>query len=118
MSDINYGEILEALNDKVDLSGSWSAPSENRIALTPGAHGASYTMPDDGYLNVRAYTSAAGQYIYVGDDTYNKVAWQTSGATVGEWAVNTLPVRKGQTLIINYNMTDLAINFIYAQKTN
>ena len=86
--------------------------------MTPGAHGASYTMPDDGFLNVRAYTSAVGQYIYVGDDTYNKVAWQTSGAAVGEWAVNTLPVRKGQTLIINYNMTNLGINFIYAQKDN
>ena len=115
---VQISKVATDLNGKVNLNSSWGFPSENRISLTPGAHGASYTMPDDGFLNVRAYTSAVGQYIYVGDDTYNKVAWQTSGAAVGEWAVNTLPVRKGQTLIINYNMTNLGINFIYAQKDN
>lgn len=117
-TSVDVAEMSEAINDKVDLASSWSFPSETTISLTPGATGAAYTMPDDGFLNVRAYTSSVGQYVYVGDDTYNKVAWQTSGAAVGEWAVNTLPVRKGQTLIINYNMTQLAINFIYAQKTN
>lgn len=37
MPDIDYGQILEALNDKVDLSGSWSAPSSNHDDLELGA---------------------------------------------------------------------------------
>ena len=48
--DINYGAILESLNDKVDLSGSWSTPSSSYDDLALGASGNSYTAPADGIV--------------------------------------------------------------------
>ena len=55
MSDINYGNILEALNNKVDLDGSWSAPngqyddlSSSILNTTNTSY--SVTAPADGWF--------------------------------------------------------------------
>jgi len=122
MPDINYGAILEALNDKVDLDGSWSFPSSQKEELTLGDSGTSYTAPADGcFFAVATSTSATAKQISltnsitsVGYTAFNSAGWAHHCA---------VPAKKGETVTYTWIISSgtFVINklyFIYAQKTN
>lgn len=118
MPDIEYGEILEALNDKVDLDGSWSAPTSQYVDLTWPASGVRLTAPEDGYFRGKCYCNASG-FLYMCNASNDiRMRAQNNYATDRECFI---PVKKGQEVIVVYeNMNDSSpsIRFIYAQKTN
>lgn len=117
MPDINYGAILEALNDKVDLDGNWSFPSTNYEDLTLGASGTSYTAPGNGYYYLEAISdNVHNSYARISKTIY---AAQNQVAPGYGSIVLLLPVKSGDTVTVNYeNITIQAFRFIYAQKTN
>lgn len=117
MPDIDYGEILEALNDKVDLSGSWSAPSSQYIDLTLGISGSTYTAPADGFVALAKMTTAALQNITIDCNNMRAFVWG-SHADINIFTL--LPVKKGDMYTVVYSAlgTTAYFKFIYAQKTN
>lgn len=119
MPDIDYGQILEALNDKVDLSGSWSAPSTNYIDLTLGASGTTYTAPADGFVVLNQRMSA-GYWLLLTNES-KSIALECSAPVNNANLSYLLPVKKDDIFKIAYDTglgnTD-RFRFIYAQKTN
>lgn len=120
MPDIDYGEILEALNDKVDLSGSWSAPTTQYDDLTFGASGTTYTAPADGYFIARRTTGSNDlQYITLisGQSQLRSIS-NANGSGTGLTAF--IPVKKGEIVTCSYTASGntYSIKFVYAQKTN
>lgn len=126
MPDIDYGQILEALNDKVDLSGSWSALSTTYDNLTEPSN--------NGYVDITAH--ADGWLYYARRKA-------TSDSNTNMWALNTshtesfqvehdgywggtlvsilFPVKKGNTIRFGRNNLTgdfMGCRFYYAQKTN
>lgn len=118
MADINIGAITEALNNKVDLDGSWGAPSETYDDLTLGASGTTYTAPADGYVVLRM--SANSNSIAWCELGYQQLASISNISNVSGHVVETfLPVKKGGVFGTWYgNCTVQRFSFIYAQKTN
>jgi len=120
MSDIDYGQILEALNAKVDLSGSWGTLSGQYVDMTFGASGTRYTAPADGFVTLSMQTGS--------NPCYTGLINITSGFRDGRWtsvsAANIqaiIPVKKGDIFSIEYsaaNADNRLVRFIYAQKTN
>ena len=119
MPDIDYGQILEALNDKVDLDGSWSAPTSQYDDLTLGATGSTYTAPADGYIVCSLLTTSDGSMVEL-LNVANGLCSRAPGVTSSLLARVFLPVRKGDIIKANYtNLNSVNLfRFIYAQKTN
>lgn len=120
MPDIDYGQILEALNDKVDLSGSWSAPSSQYIDLTLGASGTTYTAPADGYYQCGINYNANGAYFVMSNNTARLASFSRHYCN-DNWETRLfMPCKKGDVVQIGYsNKTSTNhFRFIYAQKTN
>ena len=117
--DINYGAILESLNDKVDLSGSWSAPSSQYIDLTLGASGDSYYAPADGWFMLSKYSAGNGQWANLINATAGSMRVSTSGNS-GAPLYLTIDAKKGDRIVSFYDATGTTehFRFIYAQKTN
>lgn len=120
MPDIDYGEILEALNDKVDLDGSWSAPTTTYDNLTLGTTGDEYTAPADGWFYLFG-TYASGNQAYVdmyivGTGIGDSHVWYNTFGNMRMFC----PAKKGQKLHINYYgvFANIDFGFLYAQKTN
>ena len=114
MPDIDYGEILEALNDKVDLDGSWSFPSASYEDLTLSASGTSYTAPADGYYVANFHYTGNGFSRFDWDGLY------IAANGMADWNnPYVIPVKKGKTITVTYAAcaTD-TFRFYYAQKTN
>ena len=112
--DINYGAILESLNDKVDLDSScFSYPTTTRVALTISVNTETqFTAPADGWFVAR--TGATGGWLEVrNDDTY--VGFSILGQNY-----NTLscPARKGERVTVLIGGSVERFHFVYAQKTN
>lgn len=120
MPDIDYGQILEALNNKVDLSGSWSAPSTNYIDLTLGASGTTYTAPADGYYTIDKKAGASGAFLDLDNTTSHHIRITAQATDAANWQRVFVPARKGDIVQVFYNSTGETnhFRFIYAQKTN
>lgn len=120
MPDIAYGQILEALNDKVDLSGSWSAPSSNVINFSQVASNDTLTMPADGYMTAE-YTGTQDYYNWCELTVAGRVK-QGAYTRASNWMGITIPVKKGDVVIVGYDIgasgTFRRLTFTYAQKTN
>lgn len=119
MPDIDYGQILEALNDKVDLSGSWSAPSSSYDDLTLGASGDSYYAPAEGWFMLSKYSAGNGQWANLINSTAASMRVSASGNS-GAPLYLTIPAKKGDRIVSFYDATGTTehFRFIYAQKTN
>lgn len=119
MPDIDYGQVLEALNDKVDLSGSWSAPTARVDNLSLGANGAQYTAPADGYFYIDKVSGVTNGYI--GLQSHSNFMFPTvpTPATSNHGRV-LLPAKKGEIVSVHYNLAGETSQFffVYAQKTN
>ena len=93
-------------------------PSDRYIDLTLGASGSTYTAPANGYFTIRMAASAAGQNLGI----HLTNAGSVIGGFFGNCFTNTAalaytcPVKKGQTVIIEYTCTTKDFfRFIYAQ---
>lgn len=118
MSDINYGEILEAINDKVDLSSSWGAPSAQYIDLSWPSSGDLIQAPADGWFRAKCHCNAGGM-LYIGNAA-NDMRMRVLDSYETDTEVFT-PVKKGQGVYIVYsgvNDNSPSLRFIYNQKTN
>lgn len=120
--DINYGAILESLNDKVDLGGSWSAPTEQITSITIGQPGDEYIAPADGYF--RAYitpTTTTNYWLYL-ENINAQIASAAYMGNIGYLLSVFVPVKKGQRIVFSWRAdgaySGFALQFIYAQKTN
>lgn len=111
--DINYGAILESLNNKVDLSGSWSAPSSNRTALSISANTETqFTAPADGVFVARCGNT--GGWLELRNEN------TAVGFALSAQGQNTIscPAKKGETVTVMIGGSVSRFHFVYAQKTN
>lgn len=120
MPDIDYGQILEALNDKVDLSGSWSAPTSQYDDLTLGASTSTYTAPADGYVVFHCVQNQLNGYAFLRNTTAGEIASYGQPTTTNNFEIRTyIPVRKSDVFLIDYSgITGTIFRFVYAQKNN
>lgn len=119
-TETNFKEVFKALdyNDKSTISG-WNMPSSRYINLTLGANGSTYTAPANGYFYLGKSHSSAGGIIDMQNIT-SKVRLQTSNVVANDYMLLYLPVRKDDTIKINYkaNGTLQGFMFIYAEGEN
>lgn len=101
-------------NNSSTISG-WSMPSDRYIDLTLGASGASYIAPANGWFWLSKKSSAANQYMNIGNNISGYVQNYSSGASD---VMNLMrPARKGETVFIYYNVAGSTnyFKFIYAE---
>lgn len=120
MPDIDYGQILEALNDKVDLSGSWSAPTSQYDDLTLGTTGATYTAHADGWVVFHCTQNQLNGYAFLRNTTAGGITSYGQPTTTNNFVIRTyIPVKKADVFLIDYSgITSTLFRFIYAKKTN
>ena len=135
MPDIDYGQILEALNDKTDRDlGNITNDGKSLISkmatpdrdvydeLTLAASSTEYTAPADGTFRTVMFLSPA-TYFFV-----NKTDWpgtvpdsnaitgcyfpQTNAGAGGDW-VFSWKVKKGEKFKIAYTGTPIAKSFMF-----
>lgn len=128
MSDINYGNILEALNDKTDrdmgnlsnagkiVSAKMSMPSNIYDDLTLGVSGASYAAPADGWVVLHATQNTLNGYVFLRNATGGELTSYGQPTTTNNFVIRTfIPVAKTQTIIIDYSgITSTLFRFVYA----
>jgi len=117
----------ELFNGKVDLNAAnlstqgkslisgLGMPSGRLITLTLGASGSRYTAPASGWFCLEKEATAANQYIYIG---ISGVAFGTIQYSTGSYQLEQIfPVKKGQEIVINYNLggTTQGFRFVYAE---
>lgn len=94
-----------------EIGANLAMPSSTSDSLTLGAGGSSYQMPADGYLCIAKEATASGQYIYMSGSCPVQV-WSAGGGYIQTF----IPVRKGQTIYVNYTAagTLAHFKFVYA----
>ena len=114
---IDAGRIGEQLATKTDMlqaSGA-SMPSDKYIDLTLGASGSTYTAPANGWFWISVRSSAASQFINLG----NGISGYTQNYSVGGNDTMNLmrPVRKDEIVYIYYSVggATQCFRFIYAE---
>ena len=111
--DINYGAILESLNNKVDLSGSWGCPSSSRTQLSISANTETqFTAPADGVFVARCGNT--GGWLEVRNNN------TLVGFALGAQGYSTIscPAKKGETVTVMIGGSVDRFHFVYTQKTN
>lgn len=103
-------QLLNAL--KVIGSG-WSMPSSTYEDLTPGASGASYTAPANGYVTVDITANNNNAWaLIVCNGVGQHCFWPTSGGGTRAH----ISVKKGASFAISYsNGTINKVRFVYAE---
>ena len=96
---------------KVMMSGM-GIPSSTYENLTLGASGSTYTAPANGYFCVAKASGGTNQYLDLRVNTLQITVYYDSGMV----ARNFIPVKKGETVMVSYNMTGNTefFRFIYA----
>lgn len=129
---VDIGAITEALNNKTDTDvqntttiGSaqivnFASPGNYTSNLTWGASGAHYTAPDDGWIVAARVSSAGSQFLAI--ETYNPELTKNImlsyifSTAAGQQVAATIPVSKGQVIIIQYTLPTAAeFHFVYAK---
>lgn len=126
-SAVNTGQILEALNDKLDRDtlnindtgeinmASMGLPSTRVVSFSPPASGGSFSVPSNGWFAVRGTPTGLGQYLELTCRGIDSLIGST-GANY-DMAVY-IPVNKGDTVTLYYYLgtnSPYNILFIYAQ---
>jgi len=90
-------------------------PSGTYIDMTLGASGTDYIAPADGWFFVDKTTGTANAYLNV-FHTVTGMGYTVTGPAAGNTMRLSLPVAKGDTIRINYNMTGTTefFRFVYA----
>lgn len=96
-----------------EVASSFSPLKESFETLTLGASGASYTAPEDGYVNFQATASSAGAAISI--DTGVKTRAQASASN--EPLIIFAPVKKGTSYVVEYSgsMTPDWLRFVFTE---
>lgn len=107
-----YDGIAEPVKDELyAVSGSgFGFPSSNYDDLELGASGTTYTAPANGWFDLRKGASS-GQYIKLISTVESCV--NSSGQVISAF----LPIRKGQTVKVDYTATGTTygFRFVYAE---
>ena len=117
--------------DNLSVSGKslvsgWSMPSNRYIDLTLGASGSTYTAPANGYLTIAKAPNEVGQQVTMINNlsgTNNQsgnITTRFQASTSGMTGYLFVPCKKGDKIIVNYNMggnTD-SFRFFYAEGEN
>lgn len=129
MSDINIGQITEALNDKADrnaanldnsgksLISALALPSSTRYDnLTMGASGTSYTAPANGYFVWWKTANGSNQYCGMSNNVTG-VQCFTWTPVNGGGCQGFLPAQKGDECYLGYNAGGAAnlFRFVYTK---
>lgn len=103
-------------SDKAEVAG-WAMPSDRYIDLTLGESRSTYTAPANGYFVIKK-GCGTGNILYM---------WNQNNGMIAEYALNTanssfdaklfIPVKKGDSIYIFYNLTGTTgtFRFIYAE---
>lgn len=122
MADIDFGQISEALNDKVDLSGSWGAPSGQYIDLTLGASTSTYVAPADGWFVAQVRIANVGGTCRL-SNVEASLVWRSHNSSANQVCACSCPAKSGQSVVYEYSTPSSekplnTLKFVYAQKTN
>lgn len=111
---INTTNILS----KTDLAQAAEASmsSTKYIDLSLGESGSTYTAPESGYFKLIKVAGAANQQITLSDAT-GAAAMQSIGLNQGYWLSSYIPIKKGNTLSVDYTASGETImfRFYYAE---
>ena len=131
MSDINYGEILEALNNKTDrdlgnlstegrvAGGGLAFPTNNSVELSTPTNGAIYTAPANGYFRIDGTSSAAGAWISFGSRGNDAFAQNTILLNANWTSYYLFPATAGAEYVITFShITSPRLRFTYAEGSN
>ena len=112
MTKEQYDGISDLASDELyAVSGSGIGfPSSSHEDLTLGASGTKYTAPANGWFDLRK-SASSGQYIKLISKVESCV--NSSGQVISAF----LPIRKGQTVQVDYTATGTThtFRFIYAE---
>ena len=132
MQDIDYGQILEALNDKTDrdlgnlsvegrvAGGGLAFPSSKFDSLTPGASGSSYLPPANGELWVIGNATGDSCWLAIkeGDYTLNSYNFPFRNAN-GYGVCFRFQVKANVAYTITFNQFGFNnFIFVYAEGSN
>ena len=126
--EVDIDEVMTDLNGKADvdlsnvnntgksLGAGWAMPSDTYDDLTLGASGTEYTAPANGYFVFCKVAGASNKYIDI-HNTTTQMAQQAFSAGSDNWLRINCPVKVGDIVQIDYNVTGDTkfFRFIYAQ---
>jgi hypothetical protein len=133
MPDIDFGQLSEALNDKMDRDvqnagnagkatiSNFAMPGDTYEDLTLGASGTRYTAPADGYVAIEKRSSGNNQYlgIWVKNHNLANVDYYVSFSCFANQEVHRVfvPIKKGEYFDVGYTAGGTVgfFRFIYAQ---
>lgn len=96
-----------------------SAPSEKSITLSAGAAGSTHTAPANGWFRVTGVAIANFAYLSIACNAGQTNEFSIGQGTVyqaGNGMVTSCPVKKGQTVTLNYYQTNInSFKFFYAE---
>lgn len=131
MPDIDYGQILEALNDKTDrdlgnlstegrvAGGGLAFPSGNSVELSTPTNGAIYTAPANGYFKIHGHSSAAGAWISFGRRGNDALAQNTILLNADWSSYYLFPAKAGAEYVFTFShITSPRLRFTYAEGSN
>lgn len=112
---VNTPEVLTRAN--LSEITSYAMPSEKYIDLTLGATGTNYIAPANGWFHLMKKAVNGGEFVYLGSRNGNALSFMEVANTNHKDLRVSLPVRKGDTINIQWSSTgDLVyFRFIYAQ---
>lgn len=112
-SELNTNALLDS--DKSTIA-KWAFPTSSKTqSFTPGASGATYTMPADGWLYARATGTSAdiGKYMNISNNTLGFTVTGYTNFDAPSSAI--IPVRAGDTVAIHYlQMTLRTVKLYYS----
>lgn len=128
-SAVNTGQILEALNDKLDRDtlnindtgeinmASMGMPSNMYEDLTLGASGTEYTAPANGWFAYKGIFNTSSNSTAQFTNTVNGIVTKLIGdGSTPAGCGMIIPVKEGDIITFDYyNITHIWLRFIYAQ---
>lgn len=95
-------------------------PSNKYINLTLGANGSKYTAPTNGWYSISKYSGASNRYLNLENTTSHMAVGGPGTVSAGDICYYTLPAKKGDVMVVYYNMTGNTVwfRFIYAEGEN
>lgn len=131
-TNIDIGQILEALNTKADMdlgnsinylttaAKSYFAgigmPSDRYINLTLNASGSTYTALANGYFFLTRTGAGTGSYMNIVNSS-TKIGTESYAQATNNYVMVWLPVKSGDTVTVSYSAnytTTVYFRFIYA----
>jgi len=118
-------DLSNVNNTGKSLGAGWAMPSDTYDDLTLGASGASYQAPANGWYYISKVSGTSGAYVSIRNATTRMNSVTVRASSNGQWLESNLPVKKGDTVEVDYTATGATnyFRFIYAvgsewEKTN